>query len=114
MNRSRVGEAALCRATMRSIAPPLVRRLILPGRRPRHPPPPVAHPCSWVVVAVLAAYTPGPCQHCVVTSLPPLDDTIVAIASAPGPAAVDVIRLSRPEVYDVAERPFPPFPGRAP
>ncbi len=61
-----------------------------------------------------AADAVTPCQHWVVTSLPPLDDTIVAIASAPGVGAVGVIRLSGPEAYAVADRLFSPFRGGAP
>jgi len=49
-----------------------------------------------------------------VTSLPPLNDTIVAIASAPGVGAVGVVRLSGPEAYRIADQLFAPRRGGAP
>lgn len=42
-------------------------------------------------------------------ALPPLNDTIAAIATAPGVGAVGIIRLSGPEAYTVAEGLFKPF-----
>lgn len=48
------------------------------------------------------------------TRLPPLNDTIVAIASAPGLGAVGVVRLSGPQAYEIADRLFVPFRGEAP
>lgn len=41
--------------------------------------------------------------------LPPLNDTIAAIATAPGVGAVGIIRLSGPEAYEVANKLFKPF-----
>ncbi len=55
-----------------------------------------------------------PCQHWGVGRLPPLNDTIVAIASAPGVGAVGVVRLSGPQAYQIADRLFVPFRGAAP
>ncbi|ADI14314.1 tRNA uridine-5-carboxymethylaminomethyl(34) synthesis GTPase MnmE [Truepera radiovictrix] len=43
--------------------------------------------------------------------LPPLGDTIAAIATAPGVGAVGIVRLSGPESYAVAERLFAPRSG---
>lgn len=48
------------------------------------------------------------------TVLPPLNDTIVAIASAPGAGAVGVVRLSGPGAYQVADKLFEPFRGGTP
>jgi tRNA modification GTPase len=42
--------------------------------------------------------------------LPPLDDTIAAIATAPGLGAIGIVRVSGPESYAVADRLF--FPKR--
>ena len=42
-------------------------------------------------------------------ALPPLNDTIAAIATAPGVGAVGIIRLSGPEAYEVANKLFKPF-----
>lgn len=41
-------------------------------------------------------------------SLPPLNDTITAIATAPGVGAVGIIRLSGPDSYSLAEKMFRP------
>ncbi len=41
-------------------------------------------------------------------ALPPLNDTIAAIATAPGVGAVGIVRLSGPDSYDVAGRIFLP------
>lgn len=49
-----------------------------------------------------------------VPSLPPSDDTIVAIASAPGMGAVGVVRVSGPAAYAVADAVFRPRHGPAP
>ena len=46
--------------------------------------------------------------------LPPLNDTNVAIASAPGTGAVGVVRLSGPQAYQVADKLFRPMRGGAP
>lgn len=48
------------------------------------------------------------------TLLPPLNDTIAAIASAPGAGAVGVVRLSGPQAYCIADKLFDPFRGGAP
>ena len=42
-------------------------------------------------------------------ALPPLNDTIAAIATAPGVGAVGIIRLSGPEAYTVADNLFKAF-----
>lgn len=49
-----------------------------------------------------------------VATLPPLGDTIVAIASAPGTGAVGVVRLSGPGAYAVADVVFAPRRGGPP
>lgn len=46
--------------------------------------------------------------------LPPLGDTIAAIASAPGVGAVGVVRLSGPDAYRIADSLFAPRRGSAP
>jgi tRNA modification GTPase len=48
-----------------------------------------------------------------VATLPPTDDTIVAIASAPGMGAVGVVRVSGPHAYEVADAVFRPARGPA-
>lgn len=47
-------------------------------------------------------------------TLPPTDDTIVAIASAPGIGAVGVVRVSGPDAYRVADAVFRPRRGGPP
>lgn len=47
-------------------------------------------------------------------ALPPTNDTIAAIASAPGSGAVGIVRLSGPEAYRVADRLFRGRGGRLP
>jgi tRNA modification GTPase len=44
-------------------------------------------------------------------ALPPLDDTIAAIATAPGVGAIGVIRVSGPDALDVADAVFRPADG---
>ncbi len=44
--------------------------------------------------------------------LPPLDDTITAIATAPGVGAIGVVRLSGPESYRIAGKIFRPKNGK--
>ncbi|HKI58581.1 MAG TPA: tRNA uridine-5-carboxymethylaminomethyl(34) synthesis GTPase MnmE [Trueperaceae bacterium] len=46
--------------------------------------------------------------------LPPTGDTIAAIATAPGSAAIGVVRVSGPEAYAVADRLFRPARGAPP
>ena len=46
--------------------------------------------------------------------LPPTGDTIAAIATAPGAAAIGIVRVSGPAAYDVADRLFRPRHGKAP
>ena len=41
-------------------------------------------------------------------ALPPLNDTITAIATAPGVGAVGIVRLSGPESYTIASKLFYP------
>jgi tRNA modification GTPase len=45
--------------------------------------------------------------------LPPSDDTISAIATAPGMGAIGIVRLSGPRALEVASRVFRPASGRA-
>ncbi len=47
-------------------------------------------------------------------TLPPSDDTIVAIASAPGMGAIGVVRVSGPDAYAVADAVFQPERGLVP
>ena len=42
-------------------------------------------------------------------SLPPPNDTITAVATAPGVGAVGIVRVSGPEAYKVADEVFTPF-----
>ena len=42
-------------------------------------------------------------------SLPPPNDTITAVATAPGVGAVGIVRVSGPEAYKVADEVFAPF-----
>lgn len=44
-------------------------------------------------------------------SLPPTNDTIVAIASAPGVGAIGVVRLSGPDAFELADGIFDPHRG---
>ncbi len=46
-------------------------------------------------------------------ALPPLNDTIAAIATAPGVGAVGIIRLSGRDAYSIAEKLFKPRQGKA-
>lgn len=46
--------------------------------------------------------------------LPPTDDTIVAIATAPGSGAIGVVRVSGPAAYEVADALFTPTRGGKP
>ncbi len=46
-------------------------------------------------------------------ALPPLNDTIAAIATAPGVGAVGIIRLSGRDAYGVADKLFKPRQGKA-
>jgi tRNA modification GTPase len=46
--------------------------------------------------------------------LPPLDDTIAAIATAPGTGAIGIVRVSGPASYAIADRLFKPLQGRKP
>ncbi|UCH26195.1 MAG: tRNA uridine-5-carboxymethylaminomethyl(34) synthesis GTPase MnmE [Trueperaceae bacterium] len=46
--------------------------------------------------------------------LPPLDDTIAAIATAPGTGAIGIVRVSGPASYTVANGLFRPFSGQLP
>lgn len=46
--------------------------------------------------------------------LPPPDDTIAAIATAPGVGAIGIVRVSGPEAYAVADRLFRPAAGAPP
>ena len=45
-------------------------------------------------------------------ALPPLNDTIAAIAAAPGQAAVGIVRVSGPECYPLMSRLFQPASGK--
>lgn len=45
-------------------------------------------------------------------ALPPLNDTIAAIATAPGQAAVGIVRVSGPESYPIVARLFRPASGQ--
>lgn len=45
-------------------------------------------------------------------ALPPLNDTIAAIATAPGQAAVGIVRVSGPESYPIVTRLFRPASGQ--
>jgi tRNA modification GTPase len=45
-------------------------------------------------------------------ALPPLNDTIAAIATAPGQAAVGIVRVSGPESYPIVARLFRPASGK--
>ncbi len=47
-------------------------------------------------------------------ALPPSNDTIAAIASAPGNGAIGIVRVSGPECYAVADRLFSSRAGRKP
>ena len=47
-------------------------------------------------------------------ALPPLDDTIAAIATATGTGAIGIVRLSGPAAYDVADRLFSSSAGTRP
>jgi len=47
-------------------------------------------------------------------ALPPTNDTIAAIATAPGTGAVGVVRVSGPEAYAVADAVFVPARGGRP
>lgn len=49
-----------------------------------------------------------------VATLPPSDDTIVAIASAAGLGAIGVVRVSGPDAFSVADAVFEPKRGAAP
>jgi len=44
--------------------------------------------------------------------LPPSDDTIAAVATAPGVGAIGIVRVSGPAAFDVADRLFRPASGR--
>ncbi|MEX2542557.1 MAG: GTPase, partial [Trueperaceae bacterium] len=46
--------------------------------------------------------------------LPPSNDTIAAIATAPGIGAVGIVRVSGPECFDLADRVFEPAAGSLP
>ena len=54
------------------------------------------------------------CEHRGVSRLPPVHDTIAAIASAPGVGAVGVVRLSGPDAYRIADALFAPRRGGPP
>ncbi len=69
---------------------------------------------SGGLVAAGAHLRRGACQHWAVALLPPLTDTIVAIASAPGVGAVGVVRLSGPSAYAIADSIFVPRRGGKP
>jgi len=45
-------------------------------------------------------------------ALPPLNDTIAAIATAPGQAAVGIVRVSGPDSYPIVARLFRPANGQ--
>jgi tRNA modification GTPase len=47
-------------------------------------------------------------------SLPPLNDTITAIATAPGVGAIGIVRLSGPESYQIADHVFQAKGGKRP
>src|SRR5690606_19833637 len=47
-------------------------------------------------------------------TLPPLDDTIAAIATATGTGAIGIVRLSGPATYEVADRMFRSAKGSKP
>src|SRR5690606_9594525 len=53
------------------------------------------------------------CDHWTM-ALPPTNDTIAAIASAPGSGAVGIVRLSGPEAYAVGDALFSSRRGRKP
>ncbi len=61
-------------------------------------------------------YPPGApeMRACGVATLPPSDDTIVAIASAAGLGAIGVVRVSGPDAFRVADAVFKPKRGVAP
>src|SRR5690606_21631257 len=63
----------------------------------------------------LYAASPRPVtwQHGVM-ALPPLDDTIAAIATATGTGAIGIVRLSGPATYQVADRMFQSSKGSKP
>ena len=44
-------------------------------------------------------------------ALAPIDDTIAAIATAPGIGAIGVVRISGPEAFAVADAVFRPADG---
>lgn len=45
-------------------------------------------------------------------ALPPTDDTISAIATAPGVGAIGIVRVSGPQAFEIAARMFEPASGR--